>query len=122
MTELVVTDSSLRLRDVSALTFVESDHGALTADLRVVGCQARVVKYPAGAQIPAHRHTRRSVKVILHGAVALTDEYGRKGEATAGMVYECDGVIYRREVLTETYLLVIDELGSRRVEAIESDV
>ena len=108
------TENAARLRDVSELDFTEQD-GMLVADLAIPGCHARIIKLTAGSAIPLHRHTRRSVKVLLTGAITLAGEDGPLGNATPATLYECDGVIYRGDVLADSYLLAIDEEGSERV-------
>lgn len=108
-------DIDLGLCDVSELTYVERD-GLLVADLGIAGCQARVVKYQAGAEIPLHRHTRRSVKLLIRGAVTFATPEGPLGQAADGTFYWCGTGLYRGDVGEDSYLLVIDEEGSERIE------
>jgi hypothetical protein len=110
-----------RLSDVAELDFVQQN-GLRVAELGIAGCHARVVHYPAGSKIPLHRHTRPSVKLLIRGALAIANLDGPAGQATDGTFYWCDGSIYRGDVLRDSYLLVIDEEGSERIEVQDEDL
>jgi quercetin dioxygenase-like cupin family protein len=107
------------LRDPAELDYVERPDGLHIADLGIAGVNARVVKYAAGDEIPAHYHTKPSVKALLRGAIAFENEDGPIGTGQDGTLYWCGSGIYRGHVLEDSYLLVIDELGSERI-AVES--
>lgn len=102
------------IADPSELEFV--DHGGLLiAELGVPGCQVRVLKYQAGDEIPLHYHTKDNVKAVLRGSISFEDENGPIGHAKDGTIYWCGMGPYRGVALTESYLLVVEESGSERV-------
>ncbi len=100
--------------DPSELEFVDRD-GLLVAELGIRGCQVRVFKYQAGDEIPLHYHTKQSVKAVLRGSISFEDENGPIGHAEDGTIYWCGMGPYRGVALTESYLLVVEEDGSERV-------
>jgi hypothetical protein len=119
--ERVTGADAPRIADVSRLKFVEAA-GVKVAELGIAGCHARVVDYAAGTEIPLHRHTRPSVKLLIRGAIALESVDGPLGELKEGMFYWCGTGLYRGRVLKDSYLLVIDEEGSERIEADASEL
>jgi hypothetical protein len=91
--------------------------GLLAAELEIGGGSARVVKYAAGDKIPMHYHTKPNVKFLLRGAIAFEGPDGPLGVLEDGEIYWCGGVgsPYRGDVLRDSFLLVIEDAGSERV-------
>ena len=98
------------------LSYVENS-GKLAANLAIPGCTTRVLKFAAGDEIPFHHHTGASVKVVLRGAISFESPEGPLGVASEGTIYFCGSGIYRGTVLTDAYVLVVEEAGSEAVPA-----
>ena len=108
------TDSTVWIGDVDALDY---DHvnGLTQAPVDFQGARVRVIRYAAGTKIPLHKHTKKTLKVILRGKMSFESVDGPLGEVSAGAIYICGTGIYRADVLEDTVMVLVEEPDSERV-------
>ena len=95
-----------RIIDATKLSF-NNTKGLDSSYVNFQGCEAKVIRYAAHQKIPAHRHTKPTMKVILKGRIEFAD-----GVVTTGMLYKCGGWEYQGEATEETHVLLLQEPGT----------
>lgn len=78
-------------------------------------CEARIVRYKKGSEIPKHKHTSETLKFLLRGRIETVD-----GEQLVPSIgdYRCGGIQYGPWwVLEETYILVLQKKGTKALKA-----
>ena len=75
-------------------------------------CEMKVFRFKAGFSSPRHTHSDSNIKFVLKGKILVNGEK----EVVAGAKYAC-GDIYYFDVPEDTYLLVLQKPGTKRVDA-----
>ncbi|TAM01115.1 MAG: hypothetical protein EPN70_20435 [Paraburkholderia sp.] len=76
------------------------------------GFEAKVIRYEPGARAPRHNHSGDNLKVVLQGELRFN------GQTTGhvGAMYPCSAQEgYWLEALPETYVLLVQEPGTKTV-------
>ena len=108
------TDPTIWIGDVDALDY-EDVNGLTQAPVDFQGARVRVIRYAAGTKIAMHRHTKKTLKVILRGKMSFEGVDGPLGEVSERGMYLCSTGLYRADVLEDTIMLLVEEPDSERV-------
>ena len=108
------TDPTIWIGDVDTLEYDDVD-GLIQAPVDFQGARVRVIRYAAGTKIAMHRHTKKTLKVILRGRMSFEGVDGPLGEVSDRGMYICGMGIYRADVLEDTVMLLVEEPDSERV-------
>jgi len=94
-----------------SLNFIASTDvpGAQVASMDCGVCEVKIVKYPAGTQIPKHKHSGETLKAVLKGKLRFSD-----GDVPASVMYRCNGEFgYFGTAVEDTVVLVIQKPGTK---------
>jgi hypothetical protein len=108
------TDPTIWIGDVDTLEY-DDVNGLTQAPVDFNGARVRVIRYAAGTKIAMHKHTKKTLKVILRGKMSFEGIDGPLGEVSERGMYVCGIGFYRADVLEDTVMLLVEEPGSERV-------
>jgi hypothetical protein len=81
-------DPTIWIGDIDSLDYEDAD-GLTQAPVDFNGARVRVIRYEAGTTVPLHKHTKKTLKVILRGKMAFEGLDGPLGEVSGGGIYLC---------------------------------
>ena len=73
-------------------------------------CEMKVYLFKKGHEIPKHKHDGANLKVVLKGEVEFNH-----GVAPVGAMYACGSTYYGRIAKEDTYVLVLQDAGTKRI-------
>ena len=88
--------------------------GVKKAKVEFNACEAIIVFYPKGTNVPKHGHSGETMTIVLKGKCE-----GPQGTTlTPGLLYKCGGVQYGPWLVYEdTYFLIVQNKGTKFVKA-----
>ena len=76
-------------------------------------CEAVVVFYPKGTDVPRHGHSGETMTIVLEGVC----EAFNNSKLTPGILYKCGGVQYGPwKVYEDTYFIVVQGQGTKFIQ------
>lgn len=86
--------------------FKAAPGGGRARELKIDGVRVRIVRYPAGAKIPKHTHTKQALHLVTKGRLKLARS---RTELHAGFFYECGGSEYGPWLVLDDAEMIIIE-------------
>lgn len=81
------------------------------------GVEGVLIRYKKGEVVPVHRHNNDTLKIVLRGALEITDEDGMVGICQSGDLHPCTVVApYGVTALEDTLVLLVQPPHTKRID------